>query len=37
MLDSVGELDRDERVKEAVVVFIHAEAEDEEQSSKVLT
>lgn len=37
VLDSVEELDHDERVKEAVVAFIHAEAEDEAQSSKVLT
>jgi hypothetical protein len=37
VLNSVEELDRDERIQEAVVVFIHAEAEDEEQSSKVLT
>ena len=36
-LDSVGELDCNERVQEAVVVFIHAEAEDEERASKVLT
>ena len=31
VLDSVEELDCDERVREAVVVFVHAEAEDEEQ------
>lgn len=37
VLDSVEELDCDERVRETVVVFVHAEAEDEEQSSKVLT
>ena len=37
VLDSVEELDRDETVKEAVVAFIHAEAEDEGRSSKVLT
>ena len=37
VLDSVEKLDHDERVKEAVVAFIHAEAEDEAQSSKVLT
>ena len=37
VLNSVEELDRDERIQEAVVVFIHAEAEDEERSSKVLT
>lgn len=37
VLDSVEVLDCDERVKEAVVAFIHAEAEDERQSSKVLT
>ena len=37
MLDSVEELDRNERIEDAVVVFIHAEAEDEEQSVKVLT
>lgn len=37
VLDSVEELDCDERVREAVVVFVHAEAKDEEQSSKVLT
>ena len=37
VLNSVEELDRDERIQDAVVVFIHAEAEDEEQSSKVLT
>ena len=37
VLDSVEEQDCDERVREAVVAFVHAEAEDEEQSSKVLT
>ncbi len=37
VLDSVEELDRDETVKKAVIAFIHAEAEDEGQSSKVLT
>lgn len=37
VLDSVEELDCDERIQDAVVVFIHAEVEDEEQSSKVLT
>ena len=37
VLNSVEELDRDERIQEAVVVFIHAEAEDEERWSKVLT
>ena len=37
VLDSAEELDCDERVTEAVVVFVHAEVEDEKQSSKVLT
>ena len=37
VLDSVEELDCDERIQNAVVVFIHAEADDEEQSAKILT
>lgn len=36
VLESAEDTDRDERVQDAVVVFIHAEAEDEGHSSKVL-
>ena len=36
-LDSAVDLDRDERIQETVVVFVHAEAGDEDRTSKVLT
>lgn len=37
VLDSAEDVERNERIQEAVVVFVHAEAEDEERSGKVLT